>query len=141
MRDEGPKLFTIDEANKLIPRITEAIKELRAQRESIWKAEQQRAVEELSWLRADGTVSPKAQAQVTLLEKVVDDEMKKFERGLEIFSELGVALKDLDEGLVDFFAARGDTLVYLCWKEGENKIAFWHHIETGFAGRKPLSEF
>jgi len=53
-------------------------------------------------------------------------------------AELGVQVKDLDEGLLDFPARhRGDD-VLLCWKLGEPEVAWWHGLEEGFAGRKPL---
>ena len=54
--------------------------------------------------------------------------------------ELGVQIKDLDRGLVDFPARHpetGDT-VLLCWELGEDSVAHWHGLEDGFAGRKPL---
>jgi hypothetical protein len=51
---------------------------------------------------------------------------------------LGVLVKDLDEGLVDFSALRGDEEVLLCWQVGEPEVAYWHGLEEGFAGRKPL---
>jgi hypothetical protein len=51
---------------------------------------------------------------------------------------LGVLVKDLDRGLVDFPALRGDEEVLLCWQVGEDEIAFWHGVDEGFAGRKPL---
>ena len=53
-------------------------------------------------------------------------------------NELGVEVKDLDEGLLDFPARRRDEDVLLCWKVGEPEVAFWHGLEEGFAGRKPL---
>jgi hypothetical protein len=53
---------------------------------------------------------------------------------------LGVQVKDIDEGLVDFPALHPDRdePVLLCWRLGENRVAFWHGLEEGFAGRKPL---
>src|SRR5918911_520443 len=51
---------------------------------------------------------------------------------------LGVQVKDLDDGLVDFPAWRGDEEVLLCWRLGEDEVAFWHGADEGFAGRKPL---
>lgn len=51
----------------------------------------------------------------------------------------GAEIKDLDQGLVDFRALREGREVYLCWRFGEGKIAFWHEIETGFAGRQPIT--
>jgi hypothetical protein len=51
---------------------------------------------------------------------------------------LGAIVKDLDEGLVDFPALHAGDEVLLCWKVGEDSVAFWHGLEEGFAGRKPL---
>ncbi|HEX8991670.1 MAG TPA: DUF2203 domain-containing protein [Anaerolineales bacterium] len=53
----------------------------------------------------------------------------------------GVQVKDINTGLLDFPAWRGDHEVYLCWKYGEDKIAFWHEIDAGFAGRRPIEDF
>jgi hypothetical protein len=57
---------------------------------------------------------------------------------VEELERLGVLVKDLDRGLVDFPALRGDEEVLLCWQVGEDEIAYWHGVEEGFAGRKPL---
>jgi hypothetical protein len=53
---------------------------------------------------------------------------------------MGVLLKDADQGLCDFPYMRGGRVVYLCWQLGEDQIEYWHDIETGFAGREPLDE-
>lgn len=58
----------------------------------------------------------------------------------EEIESLGCLIKDLDIGLVDFPSRLGDREVYLCWKLGEPGILFWHYVEEGFAGRKPLDE-
>jgi hypothetical protein len=52
--------------------------------------------------------------------------------------EAGALVKDLDEGLVDFPARRRGEEVLLCWRVGEDDVAYWHGLEEGFAGRKPL---
>jgi hypothetical protein len=52
--------------------------------------------------------------------------------------EVGALVKDLDEGLVDFPARRRGEEVLLCWRVGEDDVAYWHGLEEGFAGRKPL---
>jgi hypothetical protein len=54
--------------------------------------------------------------------------------------ELGVHLKDAEKGLCDFPYIRRGKMVYLCWQLGEDRIEYWHDIETGFAGREPLDE-
>ena len=53
---------------------------------------------------------------------------------------IGVQVKDLDIGLLDFPCAVDDEVVLLCWKYGEEKIEFWHGMEEGFKGRKPIDE-
>lgn len=50
----------------------------------------------------------------------------------------GVILKDMGLGLLDFPSIREGREVYLCWKHGEEHIAFWHDVDAGFMGRQPL---
>ena len=50
----------------------------------------------------------------------------------------GAEVKDLDTGLIDFPALRHGETVLLCWQLGEDEIAWWHTVEDGFAGRRPL---
>ena len=50
----------------------------------------------------------------------------------------GVLVKDLDSGLIDFPAKRDGEDILLCWRLGEDEVAFWHGLEDGFAGRQPL---
>jgi hypothetical protein len=52
--------------------------------------------------------------------------------------EIGVQVKDLEQGLLDFPCVMEGKTVLLCWRLGEKEIGFWHTIEDGFAGRKPL---
>ena len=139
-QNKSPKLFTVEEANQLLPQVRQTLKDLRNRREDIRKIEQKIAVEELTWLRKDGTVDPKAEEQLSRLKKMLDEMVNTFGQGFERLNALGAQLKDLDEGLVDFFMVRGNTLVYLCWKEGEDRIRFWHDMESGFPGRQPLEE-
>lgn len=58
---------------------------------------------------------------------------------IEEIEELGILIKSLDEGLIDFPSLRFNEEVWLCWKIGEEKIKFWHGKNEGFIGRKPLS--
>ena len=53
----------------------------------------------------------------------------------------GIEIKDLAAGLIDFYAKRGADTVFLCWKKGEREVGFWHTLQGGFAGRKPVKEF
>jgi hypothetical protein len=60
-------------------------------------------------------------------------------RGIQAVHRHGCVLKDLDQGLVDFYALAGDRLVFLCWRMDEPEVAHWHTLTGGFAGRQPLS--
>jgi hypothetical protein len=57
---------------------------------------------------------------------------------VERLERLGVFVKDLDRGLVDFPALHEGEEVLLCWEVGEDEVAYWHGVDEGFAGRKPL---
>jgi hypothetical protein len=54
--------------------------------------------------------------------------------------ERGIVLRDLDRGLVDFPSLRDGREIFLCWQEGEDEVAFWHEVDAGFAGRRPLAD-
>jgi hypothetical protein len=58
----------------------------------------------------------------------------------ERLTELGVEVKDLDPVLVDFPALESGREICLCWREGESRIAFWHELDTGYAGRRSVAE-
>ena len=55
--------------------------------------------------------------------------------------DTGAQIKDINIGLLDFSALRNGSEVYLCWKHGEDDVAFWHEVEAGFAGRQPIASF
>jgi hypothetical protein len=76
--------------------------------------------------------------EVDELQANIDAEAADVVRCATALQELGLLVKDLDEGLVDFPALRGEEEVLLCWRLGEKEVAFWHTAEDGFAGRKPL---
>ena len=55
-------------------------------------------------------------------------------------AESGAIIKDLDAGLLDFLALRDGREVFLCWRLGEERIAWWHEIDAGLSGRQPLED-
>ena len=134
------KLFTLEEANLLLPEVRKMLGGLRVCRDRVEQLEKDKAIEELSWLQPDGSVSPQAQTQLQCLEEEQKKHTASFENNLKMMARLGAQLKDLDQGLVDFFASNGDELVCLCWKEGEESIRYWHDLESGFGGRRPVEE-
>jgi hypothetical protein len=62
----------------------------------------------------------------------------ELERCVDALEELGVQVKDVDLGLVDFPALREGEAVLLCWHVGEERVEWWHGVEEGYAGRKPV---
>jgi hypothetical protein len=131
----APRQFTLEEAESLLPRLTELMLELRARKEEYDQF--MRQVDELGQkLRGNG--------------HQMDTDLKEAQAGLEQSANdlnelaekihgMGCELKGIEEGLVDFRTEMNGREVYLCWKFGEDRIEWWHELDTGFAGRQPLS--
>jgi hypothetical protein len=64
--------------------------------------------------------------------------LDQLRRAIEAVSSLGVVVKDVNTGLVDFPARREGREVFLCWKYGEDQVGYWHEADSGFAGRQPI---
>ncbi len=122
------KTFTVEEANACIPQLEELLGELQSIRENLHANGP--AVE--SVLRhAPGNGGSRAAGEYLLL-------LQQFNAVHSLITDLGCELKDLNLGLVDFPSYRDGTLVYLCWKRGEPRVAYWHPIDAGFAGRQAI---
>lgn len=122
------KTFTLEEANALVAQLDGLLDEMTALRDRI--VSMSPALQPLLQ-RAGGNGGSKPGGEYVLL-------LQRFNARLDFFRNTGCELKDLDQGLVDFPHYRGGKLVYLCWKRGEKRIAFWHDLESGFAGRQSL---
>lgn len=57
---------------------------------------------------------------------------------LQWFAQRGIVLRDIAQGLIDFPSERDGGEIFLCWRLGEDAVGFWHEVDTGFAGRRPL---
>jgi hypothetical protein len=68
-------------------------------------------------------------------------EFERLDALIHQVQDTGVLFKDINLGLLDFPALRNGREVYLCWKHGEKDIEFWHKIEAGYAGRRPIASF
>jgi len=69
-----------------------------------------------------------------------DKALQEIKDALAEIESIGVQVKDLDIGLLDFPCVVEEEIILLCWKYGEEKIGFWHGVEEGFRGRKPIDE-
>jgi len=131
------RLFTQEEANAALPEVRPLVERLVEERRELAALG-----EELEAMQAliggnGGSLDP---SRVGELQEAVAHAAADLAGLLDRIQELGVQVKDLDRGLVDFPARHpgsGD-MVLLCWELGEPEVAFWHDLETGFAGRKPL---
>jgi len=132
------KYFDRREAEELLPRITSWLEEARDEKQKIdaFKTDLTQAAARIMVM--GGTFPPFAD----LLQKKSEHDKAAARLGevIERIQEIGCLVKDLDEGLVDFPSLLEGEEIYLCWKLGEKRIGFWHGIDEGFAGRKPLDE-
>jgi hypothetical protein len=129
-----PRLFSLEDASALLPRLREVLPEMQEKKAALDGLRQQLA---LMTRTASGNghligeeVKAKQSEAKALAERLNDL--------LGEINGMGCELKGLDEGLIDFRAQREGRTVYLCWKLGEETIAYWHELDTGFPGRQPL---
>lgn len=123
------KLYTIAEANSLLPKIRTQLLAMRRQYKVIESNREQARAAALS-AEAGGGMAGGA-GYVNALYEVGKITNELFEKGIQ--------LKDYSRGLIDFPSLRDGKIVLLCWQLGEgDKIEWWHEMETGFAGRQPL---
>jgi len=131
-----PKRFTLAEAQGLIPALNGLLREAVALKTDYDEAE--REVQSFSeHVMMMGGVSVD-RARVLETRKRREALAAGLRRSIEQIQELGCHIKDLDTGLVDFPTLFRGNEVYLCWKLGEPSSGFWHGVDEGFRGRKPI---
>ena len=123
-------LFTPQDANKILPDIKRRLNTILMQKNQIVELQQelQRLIE------SDSSYEPFIKKKQTLNVAV-----SNLYKSIEQLENTGVIIKSVDEGLLDFPSMRFDEEVWLCWRDGEPEIKFWHSKQEGFMGRKPLA--
>jgi hypothetical protein len=119
--------FTVDEANGALPEVEPMLRQLREARDRLTDAEAHAALAGAA--PANGGGGPGREVGKGFLE---------VRRLLVELQDLGIVVRDVDRGLIDFPAILGGREVYLCWQLDEPEVAFWHDLETGYGGRRPL---
>jgi hypothetical protein len=126
------RLFTVDEANALLPivrplveEIIDSIRRLRSKSETVIRKEDldPDAPNLMDRLREDSEI-----ARLIGQVKGLVDEIHSY----------GCMCKGVEQGLIDFPCMLGSEVVFLCWQMGEASVSYWHRVEDGFAGRRPL---
>jgi hypothetical protein len=119
------RVYTVGEADALLPELRERLERIRANRQVVLRA----AERIRSQLAEDGGGHHGTDYWEASRELKAD---------VERLAEQDILLRDPETGLVDFPGEREGRAVYLCWRLGEERVAFWHETDTGFSGRKPL---
>jgi len=129
------RYFTVDEANEALVEVRPLTEELVAHRRALVDLQERQSALTTRIAGNGGNVEP---SELQDVQERLDEEVAGIARCVARIHELGALVKDLDDGLVDFPAQREGEAVLLCWRLGEDEIAFWHGLDEGFSGRKPL---
>jgi len=131
-----PRYFTLEEAQQLLPAVQQWLRSAVEARHLLAEAdagmmELRRHVIAMSGVRPDP-------ARALVLKARRDSAVEEVNRSIEAIHGLGVQVKDLDSGLIDFLTLYRGREVLLCFRLGEPGIAYWHELDSGFRGRKPI---
>jgi hypothetical protein len=133
MYDEAEEIrvFTLNEARSLIPRLRNLLSRVVREREALLDM---RVEIDLARAKASEGGGGTRVGSAYLARLIA------FSEAVQEIEYLGVHLKDFRTGLVDFPYDRDGRIVYLCWRLDEEEIEWWHETDAGFAGRQPLSD-
>jgi hypothetical protein len=132
------KTFTLDEAQSLLPVVESLLKRAIEGKQAAEEVESS-----LSEMARRIYISGGMRVDVTKVAKLRAEMEAHLQMARESVAEIdsiGVQVKDIEGGLLDFPCRLDDQVVLLCWRKGETAIEFWHTVEAGFQGRQPLDE-
>jgi hypothetical protein len=129
------RYFTVEEANEALLEVRPLTEELVGHRRALVALQERQSAVTARIAGNGGNVEPHELEEV---QEQLDEEVAGIARCVARIHEVGALVKDLDDGLVDFPATRDGRDVLLCWRLGEDEIGFWHGLDEGFSGRKPL---
>jgi hypothetical protein len=121
--------FTLKEANAILPSIIKKFKDLVKLKNEVIR------------IQTEMETNPKYMSsfkEYSLKKQELNTAISSFYKAIEDMEGTGVMIKSIDEGLLDFPSLRFNEEIWLCWKEGETEIKFWHGKDEGFNGRKPV---
>lgn len=134
--DEGPRYFTVEEANDVVSdleiefgRVAQVRADMVACAEALGGAEVAMAILQR------GEPGPAGQEDGARRLRALADQLGA---AVERINGLGCLVKDLEAGLVDFYSLQDGEPVFLCWQFGEPAVSHWHPLDQGFAARQPI---
>ncbi len=132
------KTFTLDEAQSLLPVLEALLRRATEGKEAAEKleaelAEVNRRIHLSGGMRVDISTVARQRAEM-------EGHMQRVRETIAEIDAIGVQVKDMESGLLDFPCRIDDEVVLLCWRMGEATIEHWHTVEAGFKGRQPVDE-
>ena len=122
--------FTLKDANEILPVVIQKFKNIESMKN------------EVSKIQSELENNPRYMSNFedyVIKKQELNSVISNLYKSIEELEKMGVMVKSIDEGLLDFPSKRFEEDVWLCWKEGETEIKFWHGKDEGFMGRKPIS--
>jgi hypothetical protein len=129
------RVFTLEEANAALVELRPVVQRMVEHRKNL-AAAQTRQAELVARVASNG--GDMVPSDLHELAETIQSEADAISDCAEQINAVGAQVKSLEEGLLDFPAKRGEEDILLCWKLGEDEIGYWHGIDEGFSGRKPL---
>ena len=133
-----PRYFTLPECERLLPQVERALRDALFHKSEYHKAGQELTAH-LEHIRTSGGANIDRGAYLARRAHR-DTSAAALKQAIDQVEEVGAVVKDLDIGLIDFLCVYQGQEVCLCWKLGEDRIRFWHGVDEGFRGRKPIDD-
>ena len=131
------KFFDIDAANRALEEVAPLLATLADQRAELIRLRDRTLAAHASATGGGPDLEPEEAQRIRLRMQGIVDQMAA---AVAQIDALGITLRDIERGLIDFPALASGRQVWLCWELGEEKVEFWHELETGFGSRRPLAE-
>lgn len=136
------KIYTPQEASRMVPLLSRVADDLVATHRKVQTALQ---ALELEQARLDdeagqglGATGSESHGRVEALEREVARRLEWSQGYVDEVEALGGAVRDCEMGCIDFYGEIDGLIVYLCWKRGEHDVSHWHHLDEGYAHRRPV---
>lgn len=129
--------FDIDAANEALVEVGPLLATLADQRAELIRLRDRTLAAHASASGGGPDLEPEEAQRIRLRMQGIVDQMAA---AVAQIDTLGITLRDIERGLIDFPALASGRQVWLCWELGEEKVGFWHELETGFGSRRPLAD-
>jgi hypothetical protein len=129
--------FDIDAANQALVEVGPLLATLADQRAELIRLRDRTLAAHASATGGGPDLDPEEAQRIRLRMQGIVDQMAA---AVARIDAVGINLRDIERGLIDFPALVSGRQVWLCWELGEDAIGFWHELDAGFGSRRPLSE-